>query len=346
MHGSKNVLLTGGAGFLGSLLKEKLLALGFNCISIDLQPDSTQHPHLTTIQENICNLEQLEQIFKEHTFDAILHCAAILAHDAKDKNFLWASNVEGTRNIAHLAKKYSVPKIIFTSSNCLWAKNFHRPVLEEDMPDPVEIYGKSKWEGEKILLNSNVTSIIFRCPTIIDSGRLGLLAILFEFINENKKVWLVGKGDNQYQFIYAQDLIDAFFKALSYPTTEIFNIGSDKVTSLGEIYNYVIQKANSKARVASLPRKPTLLAMKLCHKLKISPLGPYQYKMIAESFTFDTSKIKQKLNWQPTLTNQEMLYKAYEYYQTNRNEIDQRTNVAAHKRPAKMGIIRVLKWLS
>ena len=68
--------------------------------------------------------------------------------------------------------------------------------------------------------------------------------------------------------------------------------------------------------------------------------------MIAESFIFDTSKIKEKLNWTPTLTNEEMLYKAYEYYHKNLDEIKNRTKVSAHKQPAKMGIIRLLKWLS
>lgn len=86
--------------------------------------------------------------------------------------------------------------------------------------------------------------------------------------------------------------------------------------------------------------------MKLAYFLKISPLGPYQYKMIAEDFVFDTSKIKMKLNWKPTLKNEEMLYKSYKYFHDNRKIINKIADVAAHKRPAKMGIIRLLKWLS
>lgn len=339
---SKTVLITGGEGFFGSLLKTELEKQKFTCVSIDLQKGPT------SIQGDIRNKQTLEHIFSNYKFDAIFHCAAILAHEVKDKKFLWSSNVDGTRSIAEFAKKYMVPKVVFTSSNCLWAKNFHRPVIEEDKPDPVEIYGKSKWQGEKILLEhaNDFTSIIFRCPTIIDSGRLGLLAILFEFIDENKKVWLVGKGENKYQFIYAQDLINACIKALDYNKTEIFNIGSDNVTSLKSIYEHVISKAGSRSRVASLPKKPAIFFMKLAHALKLSPLGPYQYKMIAESFIFDTRKIKRELNWKPTITNQEMLYKAYQYYRQNRESIHQRTDVAAHKKPAKMGAIRLLKWLS
>ena len=121
-------------------------------------------------------------------------------------------------------------------------------IVETDPPQPVEIYGKSKWEGEKILLSYkdaiNVT--IIRCPTITDAGRLGLLAILFEFIEENRKVYLVGGGDNVYQFIYAPDLADACLKACEKTnTSEVFNIGSDNVKSLKEVYRYVIEKAGS-----------------------------------------------------------------------------------------------------
>jgi len=344
----KTILITGGAGFFGELLKKRLLNENFICVSIDLEKDDFSHPNLTSIQGDIRNIETLESIFSKFKFDAIFHCAAILAHAVKDNNFLWTSNVDGTKNIAEFAKKYGVARIVFTSSNCLWGKNFHRLVTEEDEPRPVEIYGRSKLEGEKILMQypSDFHSIIFRCPTIVDSGRLGLLAILFEFIDEGRKVWVVGGGANRYQFIYAQDLISAFLKALDYDSTDIMNIGSDNVKTFREVYNYVINKANTKARVAALPKKLAIMAMKIAYALKISPLGPYQYKMIAEDFVFDTTKIKQKLNWNPTLTNEEILYKSYEYYHNNRDEIQKRTNTSAHKQAAKMGIIRLLKWIS
>src|SRR5690606_38111702 len=116
-----------------------------------------------------------------------------------------------------------------------------------------------------------------------------------------------GGGDNRYQFIYAPDLIDASIKALDYPQSTLWNIGSDQVKSFQEIYEFVIQKAGTNARVANLPRCITLPLMKIAYALKLSPLGPYQYKMIAENFIFDTKKIKTELKWQPTVTNEEML---------------------------------------
>ena len=86
--------------------------------------------------------------------------------------------------------------------------------------------------------------------------------------------------------------------------------------------------------------------MKLAHKLNVSPLGPYHYQMIAESFVFDTTRIKERLGWKPTLTNEEMLLRAYTYYSQNRSEIHGRTDASAHRKPASMGVIRILKWIS
>jgi nucleoside-diphosphate-sugar epimerase len=347
----QQVLVTGGSGFFGSILVKELIARGFKVINIDLVHSPFQHENFISFQADIRNRAFMEEnIFKPAKLDAIFHCAAILAHAVKDKKFLWESNVNGTRNVVELAARYGVPKLVFTSSNCLWAENMRRPVREDDQPRPVEIYGKSKWEGEKVLqeYKNDVHSVIFRCPTIMDAGRLGLLGILFEFIDEGRKVWVVGGGDNRYQFIYAQDLVDACLRAVDYRQTEIMNIGSDDVKTFREVYDHVINRAGTGARVASLPRWLVIPAMQLAYALRMSPLGPYQYKMIAEDFVFDTARIKQRLNWRPTLKNEEMLWKAYEYYHNNLDQIKNRREgeVSAHNQSAKMGVIRLLKWLS
>ena len=343
----KKYLITGGAGFYGSILKEELLKEDNFIVSIDLEKDDYKHKNLIKIQGDIRDKKLLNKINKKYQFDAIFHCAALLAHEVKNKNDLWTSNVDGTKNIVNLAIKNKCPKILFISSNCLWGQNFDYKVTEKEKPNPVEIYGKSKLKCEKILLkNKNkVTSIIFRSPTIIDEGRLGLLSLLFEFIDDNKKIPIVGNGKNKYQFIYAKDMVKAMILALDYNKTTIFNIGSKKVKTFNEIYNYVIKKSNSKSKLFHFPKTLMIIAMKLCYFLHISPLGPYQYKMISSSFVFDTSKIEKELKFKPTLTNEEMLYKAYLYYHNNRKEIENRKDVSAHKKNAKMGIIKLLKWM-
>ncbi len=341
----KTILVTGGAGFFGGVLKREILERGDRCISVDVVADEDRHPNLTSIRADICNREALDEIFTKNQLDGVVHCAALLAHAVKDANVLWNSNVDGTRNVADAMVAHGVRSLVFTSTNCLWGSAFGRPVREDDAPEPIEVYGRSKAEAEKILRDrTDLDAVIIRCPTII--GRLGLLSILFEFIDENRRVWTVGGGRNKYQFIYAGDLADACLRALQYGRSDIFNIGSDDVKPLADVYRYVVENTRSRSSVASLPLRPTLAAMRLAHKLRISPLGPYHYKMIAEDFLFDTSKIKKGLGWRPTLTNEQMLLRAYRYYSENRHEIERRTDVSDHRRAAKMGVIRLLKWVS
>ena len=348
----REVLVTGGSGFFGGVLKRRLLAEGFVVTNIDLVRDEDAGAEgLTSVQGDVRDAELLARVFGEHTFEGVFHCAAMLAHDVKDDTLLWTSNVDGTRLVAEAALAAGVTHMVNISSNCLWAEGFGRPVTEADVPAPVELYGRSKLQAEKELAaivekRPDFKVVTLRCPTIIDSGRLGLLAILFEFIEDGKKVWVVGDGSSRYQFIYAQDLATACLLCLSYEESNLFHIGSDDVPTMRGMYESVIRAAGSKARVASLPRTPTIAMMQLAHRLKVSPLGPYHYRMIAESFVFDTSRIRRELGWVPTLTNEEMMLRAFSYYSENRKAIHARTDVSAHSKAAPMGVIRLLKWMS
>lgn len=348
------VLVTGGSGFFGGVLKRRLLRAGHRVVNIDLVADTETHANLRSVQGDIRDEALMDLLCREEGFAGVMHCAAMLAHEKIAESELWGSNVDGTRVVAEMAKRHGVRTLVFTSTNCLWAENFGREVREEDVPAPVELYGRSKLAAEEVLAEYRdaLNVVVIRCPTIIDSGRLGLLAILFEFIEEGKRVWVVGDGGNRYQFIYAEDLATACELAMGYGKSDVFNIGSDDVVSLRAVYEAVIRAAGTKARVAELPEGPTIAAMKLAHRLGVSPLGPYHYRMIAEDFVFDTSRIKERLGWRPTVTNEEMMVKAYGYYAERKREIQALrkgaggVEVSAHSRPAAMGVIRLLKWIS
>ncbi|HEX4036817.1 MAG TPA: NAD(P)-dependent oxidoreductase [Acidobacteriaceae bacterium] len=346
---TSHVLLTGGAGFFGGILKRRLLANRWRVTSIDRVPDLSWHPNLTKIQGDLRDPLLINQVFSGARFDAVFHCAAVLAHGLSlDEADLWSSNVQATSMLAEACRSHAVPRLVFTSTNCLWASNPGHAIREDETPAPVEIYGQSKLAAEQILERYApwLDVVILRCPTIIDRGRLGLLAILFEFIHDGKTVWVVGDGSNRYQFIYAEDLVRACLAALEYNGSGVFHVGSGNVQPLRDVYQAVIDAAGSSSRVRSLPLRPTLAAMRLAHRLRLSPLGPYHYRMIAEDFLFDTTRIRERMGWQPTLTNAEMLVQAYRYYATRREEIHRRTEVSAHSKAAPMGVIRLLKWVS
>lgn len=342
-----NYLVTGGSGFVGTLLVQKLLDAGHTVVSIDLLPGNVTHGSLTSVEGDIRDRATLDAIYADFTPDAVFHCAALLAHGTITEAELMSHNAHGTEVLADATAAAGVRKLVYLSSNCLWGTGFDRPVRDDDVPEPCEPYGVSKWEGEKILarFTNRFETVAIRCPTIIDEGRLGLLAILFEFMSDGNRIPIVGSGANRYQFIYAQDLLDAMVRAAHCEGSHVFGIGSDAVPTMAGAFQHVIDGSNSRSRLLRLPQWPMIAAMKLAHVLRVSPLGPYHYRMIASSFVFDTTTCKRVLGWQPTLTNGEMLLKAYRYYHANRFEIETRENVSAHRQAAKMGVIRVLKWL-
>jgi nucleoside-diphosphate-sugar epimerase len=314
-----HVLLTGGVGFFGGILKRHLLRQHYEVTSIDRVPDPSWHPRLTKITGDLRDPWLMNEVFERARFDAVFHCAAVLAHGMSiDEQYLWASNLGATRMLAEACRDYGVPRLIFTSTNCLCASNPGHPISESEPPAPAEIYGRSKLAAEEILARYSryMDVVVLRCPTIIDRGRLGLLAILFEFIHDGKTVWVMGHGRNRYQFIYAVDLVRACLAAMRPGKSDIFHVGSANVRPLRDVYQAVIDAAGSSSKVRSLPLGPAVAAMRLAHRLHVSPLGPYHYRMIAEDFMFDTSKIQERLGWQPTLTNEEMLVQAYRYYET------------------------------
>jgi UDP-glucose 4-epimerase len=342
------VLVTGSAGFFGGVLVPQLIGEGYHVVGIDREPHWYTDPEFTAVQGDIRDPRLVRRVFAEGRFAGVVHAAAVLAHGKVDRDDLWTSNVDGTRIIAEAARDSGVRRLVFVSSNCLWAENLGRPVTEQDIPAPVEVYGTSKWAGEKLLagFGADLDVVVLRTPTIIEEGRLGLLAILFQFIHEGRKVWTVGGGQNRYQFVYARDLGQACVLGLK-DGRGIYNVGSDEVPTIREAYEYVVAQAGTSSRVAALPKAPTLAAMRLAGALKLSPLGPYHYRMIAEDFVFDTAKIKAELSWKPTLTNGEMLWRAYRHFHENLDEINGRTDVSTHRQAADMGpAIRLLKRLS
>ena len=300
----KNALVTGGSGFFGGILIDYLLEQGWNCINLDILDTEKEHENLINLKIDITKINDIRNCLSKQNIDVVFHCAALLAHGKINREDLFKTNIDGTKNLALCAREKGIKKFIYISSNCLWGNPLPYAVNEHEYPAPCEDYGVSKLGGE-IILNTfeDLNPIIFIVPKLIDKGRLGLLGILFDFIDSGKRIWVVGDGNNKYQFLYAKDLAIACVLASDYKNNGTFNLGADKVKSLKNVYEYVIKKGKSKSKVSKLPKRIALLAMLVTYKLGLSPLGQYHRRMIAESFKFDTKKAKLELGWSPTLTN-------------------------------------------
>jgi nucleoside-diphosphate-sugar epimerase len=343
------VLLTGGSGYFGTTLRQRLLQRGHHYVNFDLAADPIDEHEGRMWMGDLAKPSEIGLCFdKRGPFHAIIHAAAKLAHDASRQD-LWQSNVVGTQNLLRAAKG-RCPKLIYISTNCLWGRPLNRPVREDDLPCPIEPYGVSKLEAEKLVrAEPGLTTVVFRSSTIVSAGRVGLLSILFDFVLENRKIPVVGKDRKPYQFIYGDDYADAVIAALDYPRSDVFHVGSHQPSSLEECYLALIQDVASKSRIYHLPKGPAIAALKLLYLLGLSPLGPYHYGMIAEEFVFDTTRAGRELGWKASKSNVEVLLEAFRYYRVNKTELDRvsrDSRVPAHKRKAKMGIIGLLKWFS
>ena len=340
------VIVTGGAGFFGSVLAEYLADRGHEVVSIDRL--AGDNPKFKNIQLDLTDGGKLiETVGALGEVDGIVHAAAMLAHDKENLDRLWISNVDGTKNVLECARRLKIKRVIFISTNCVFSTGFEKPVDESTPLNPIETYGKSKLEAEKLFDEySDVSAMIIRSPTIMAAGRLGLLTILFDFVIEGRKLYLVGDGNNRYSFIYAEDLANACMLALQSNHTGIYHIGSDDVPTMKEMYRDLMIFAGKKPRLWCVPEGPSVLAMKVLNKLNLSPLGPYHYRMIAANFVFDNSKLKRDLGWTPTKTNTQILCDAYKYYQDNYDAINTATGASAHKSKAKAGILNLLRMIS
>jgi nucleoside-diphosphate-sugar epimerase len=343
-------LVTGGNGYFGRLLLPALLERGFSCVSIDRCEGMPLDPRVEFIRADAADLEALQAAAKRGRVDVVFHLASQIDFAVRNQRSLFHNNVESTRAVARFAKTNRIAKVIFTSSNSVYLGNhLERPITEADPPIPTDEYGASKVESERILAvcAGDFDAVSIRCPNIMDAGRLGMLSIFFDFIREGRKCWVLDAGKTRHQCIYAKDLIDACLKAVEHSRSDVFNIGSDNVPTIREMYQQVIDRAGTGARVASLPAWLALPAMKFAHRLGLSPLGPYQFRMLTLDFVFDTTKIKQQLGWAPTLDNSQMLYRAYEYYLTHRQEILKSDDLSANRQAInRLGVIGLLKLIS
>jgi UDP-glucose 4-epimerase len=104
-------LVTGGAGFFGGILANRLLADGAEVVSVDLVPNAASHRALTSLQQDIRDEPAMRAIFSAHRFDGVFHIAAMLAHGRMDRKLLWTSNVDGTGVIARCAREAGVKKL-------------------------------------------------------------------------------------------------------------------------------------------------------------------------------------------------------------------------------------------
>lgn len=350
----KHVLITGGNGFLGGHLVPYLTDKGsvVPVVFDKLKPQGDMKgTGALYFPGDICSAADVSNAFKTYgPFDTVYHLASAMPDKSHTDDETWRISVEGTKNVVSAAVKHHTRSFVFTSSNVTYGVPEKLPVTEDTPLLPIEAYGKSKVAAEHELekYKGKIHIQMFRCPVITGVGRLGLQAILFEFISENRKVYVLGDGLNKYQFVDADDVCQALELASHGTGFDAYTIGGDGVLTLRDLYQEVIQYAKSTSKIVCLPKAPALLALSILNAMKISPLGVYQYSMLGQSMYADTTKIKKKLGWKPKKTIAQSFIENYVWYTKHKDTFAEvgSGKFSSNRSVPKMGIFKLLKNLS
>jgi nucleoside-diphosphate-sugar epimerase len=339
---NKKVLITGGSGYFGETLTQKLIDKGYDCSIYDLnKPSNDLIKNVKYFDGDIRDFDKVNKACKD--IEIIFHNVAQVPI-AKNKYLFESVNNIGTKNILDAAKNNKCEHFIYTSSSAIYGVPKENPVNELTMPSPVEAYGKAKLDGENACIayenNFKVTTI--RPRTILGGGRLGIFQILFEWIYQNQNIPVFDNGDNIYQFVHTEDLAEACIQTMILQKSGAFNIGAKNYGSMRETLQFLLDNSNKKSSIRSIQSKKVIPFMHLASKLGISPLGPYHAKMYGKSMYFDITKSEDILNWTPKYSNKEMILQSYNWYISNREEIlNPKTNLSAHKSAMKQKVL----WL-
>jgi nucleoside-diphosphate-sugar epimerase len=333
-------LVTGGSGYFGSLLVERLAADGQSTRSFDLI--AADHPGVEFVQGDIRDPAAVAEAVAG--CDVVFHNVAQVPL-ARDPAVLRSVNVDGTRVLLDACRAAGVAKLVHTSSSAVFGIPESNPVLPTTVPRPAEAYGHAKLAAEWACLDAVRTGLdvtIVRPRTILGHGRLGIFGILFDWIADGADPVVLGDGTNRYQFVHADDLADACIRAGSLDSPRVFNIGTDRFGTMAEAIGGVCLHAGTGARVRCLPARPTAAAMRATARLGLTPFAPYHWLMYAQSMWFDIDHACTALDWQPHYSTDEMFAQSYDWYLANRARTDS-DRASHHRRSTPQGVLIAAK---
>lgn len=268
------ILVTGGAGFIGSHLVKRLVADGHEVVVVD-NMNEYYDPALkrarleefknrvTFYEVDIAHGAGLEGVFKKHTFEKICHLAAQagVRYSLVDPFAYARSNYVGTQNVLELARRHGTPHIVFASSSSVYGASTALPFTEDDPCDrPLSIYAASKRAGELLaysyhsLFGMDVTPLRFF--TVYGPwGRPDMALFSFtDKIMKGEPIELYNGGDMRRDFTYVDDIVDGFVRALLKPGGfQIFNLGHGVPVGLED---FVATLESALGRAAQKIKKP------------------------------------------------------------------------------------------
>lgn len=344
------ILVTGGAGFLGLHLALYLSKKARVLTVVDIQKfNSNEYPKNAKLKVcDVRNKKELDKLMDGH--DIVIHAAAALPLWKKED--IYSTNINGTQNVLELSQKYKVKRVIFISSTAVYGVPKKHPIQETDPRVGVGAYGKSKIAAENLCFNEiekgqNIT--IIRPKTFVGTGRLGVFEILFDWIHDGKKIPVIGDGENRYQLLDVDDLVEAiylFCLANKKSYDGAFNIGAEKFGTVNKDLGELFKFAKSGSKIFLTPAFLVKKALWFFEKIGISPLYQWVYDTADKDSFVSIDKITKTLNWKPKYSNSQALIKSYRWYLDNYTVIKSKTSGVTHTVGWKQGILKLFKYVS
>ena len=283
-----NILITGGAGFIGSTLADKLLKLStsfqnninnkiiiidnFNdYYSPELKDLNIKHnlanPDYKLYRGDICDRNLVNKIFKNHEINCVIHIAARagVRPSLEDPLEYVRSNIEGTINILEAMRKNNVKKIVFASSSSVYG-NCKAEKFTEDLKvtEPISPYAATKSACEQFLYTYSklydMQALCLRFFTVYGPRQRPDLAIrkFIELIEQNKPIPVYGDGTTMRDYTYIDDIVNGIMSAIDYDKTpyEIINLGGGSPVTLNEMITTIEKVLGKKAKIERLPMQP------------------------------------------------------------------------------------------
>lgn len=308
-----NILVTGGAGFIGSHVCESLLSLGHKVICVDNFNDyyepSIKRRNISAILNNkyfvlyeidIRNAD-FRRIFITEKIDKVIHLAAMagIRYSIKHPELYFDVNVVGTLNILKLCVEFNIKQIIFGSSSSVYGNNPFLPLKESYDPAPLSPYAYTKMLAEKICKffseYHNLNIICLRFFTVYGPrGRPDMAVYKFvKSIDENKEIIVYGKGELSRDFTYIGDIVEGILLSLKHSQKfEVINLSGVNAVKIVQLINIIEKSLNKKADIVDAPKI-------------------YEE---AENTLADISKAEAILGFKPKTSIQEGIKKYIEWY--------------------------------
>jgi nucleoside-diphosphate-sugar epimerase len=280
--------------------------------------------------------------------DIVYHCVAEvpLRRDAVAQRSV---NVDGTATLLAACRAAGVGKVVHLSSSAVFGIPRSNPVRRDTVPEPAEPYGAAKFAAEWACLRAAAGGLdvtIVRPRTILGHGRLGIFAVLFDWIADGADPFVLGDGSNRYQLVHADDLAALCIAAAARPGPTIYNAGTDRFGTMAEAIEHLCAHAGTGARVRSLPATAAAAAMRATARLGLTPFAPYHWLMYAQSMWFDIDHARDELGWRPRYSNDEMLAESYDWFIANRAEAAAGVTGSPHRRLPSSRLLSLLKRVS